>query len=99
MIDLNNLFKQQQELAKKLAEQKELELKSLTLQKDKDALQSKFDALQSSIDKLQEKSNTQTNTPALASTPAPAKSMTLMHVGLLVGGIVIGYFAFKMIKK
>jgi len=99
MIDLNNLFKQQQELAKKLADQKELEAKTLALQKDKDALQSKFDALQSSIDKLQEKSNTQTNTLAVASTPTPAKSMTLMHVGLLAGGIVVGYFAFKMLKK
>lgn len=31
--------------------------------------------------------------------PAPAKSMTLMHVGLLAGGVVLGYFVFKMMKK
>jgi F0F1-type ATP synthase assembly protein I len=30
---------------------------------------------------------------------APAKSMTLIHIGLLVGGIVVGYYAFKMFKK
>jgi len=98
MIDLNNLFKQQQELAKKLADQKELEAKTLALQKDKDALQSKFDALQSSIDKLQEKSNTQTNTPALATTPAPPKSKTLMYVGIVAVVLVAGYFAYKFKK-
>jgi len=91
MIDIVAIVKQKQELAKKLAEQKEKE----KLQKEKDTLQTKVDVLEKNIEKLEDKVVAQTP----ASTPTPAKSMTLMHVGLLAGSIVVGYFAFKIIKK
>jgi len=29
----------------------------------------------------------------------PAKNMTKMHIGLFVGGVVVGYFLLKMLKK
>jgi len=66
-------------------------LEELRIKKEQQVLQDKLDALDSKISKVV------AQTPA--STPTPAKSMTLMHVGLLVGGIVVGYFAFKMMKK
>lgn len=31
--------------------------------------------------------------------PAPAKSMTTIHVGLFVGGVVVGYLLSKYMKK
>jgi len=96
MIDIVAIVKQQQDLAKKIAEQKELEAKAVELKKEKDELQSKFDALQSSVDKLQDKAVAQTTS---TSTPAPAKSKTLMYAGLLAGGLVLGYFITKMVSK
>jgi len=78
-----------------LVAKKDAEAKAEELKKEKEALQTKLDTLESSISKLQDKAVAQTNTPA----PAPAKSMTLIHVGLLAGGLVLGYFITKMVSK
>jgi len=72
-------------------------LEELRIKKEQQVLQSKLNELDSKISNLEGKSVSSAQTPA--STPTPAKSMTLMHVGLLAGGIVVGYFAFKMLKK
>jgi len=78
-----------------LVAKKDAEAKAEELKKEKEALQTKLDTLESSITKLQDKAVAQTNTPA----PAPVKSMTLIHVGLLAGGLVLGYFITKMVSK
>ena len=39
------------------------------------------------------------NTPAVAEAPAPAKSKTLMYVGIVAGGIVVTYLLLKFSKK
>jgi hypothetical protein len=33
------------------------------------------------------------------STPAPPKNMTSIHIGLFVGGVVVGYLLSKYMKK
>jgi len=83
------------DLLRQVSLQKEAE----TLKKEKEATQSRIDKLESTITKLQDKVVAQPITNTQAPTPAPAKSMTLIHIGLLVAGIVIGYYVFKMIKK
>jgi hypothetical protein len=70
-------------------------LEELRIKKEQQVLQSKLNELDSKISNLEGKSVS----PASAVAPTPAKSMTLMHIGLLAGGIVVGYFAFKMMKK
>jgi uncharacterized protein YlxW (UPF0749 family) len=95
MIDIVAIVKQKQELAKKLAEQKEKE----KLQKEKDTLQTKVDVLEKNIEKLEDKMVAQTTSNASTTTPAPAKSKTLMYVGLIAGGIVITYLILKFSKK
>ena len=73
----------------KIKEQQALE--EIQIKKEQQVLQEKLDALDSKISKAVSQTS--------VLTPAPAKSMTLIHVGLLAGGIVVGYFLFKMIKK
>ena len=73
----------------KIKEQQALE--EIQIKKEQQVLQEKLDALDSKISKAVSQTS--------VLTPAQAKSMTLMHVGLLTGGIVVGYFLFKMIKK
>ena len=70
-------------------------LEELRIKKEQQVLQSKLNELDSKISNLEGKSVAQTS----ASTPTPAKSMTLMHVGLLAGGIVGGYLLFKFMNK
>lgn len=80
-----------------LKERQKLEAQSQLL-KDASDLKNQVANLNSQVTELQDKVVAQ---PMVASTPAPApaKSMTLMHVGLLAGGILVGYFLFKMLKK
>ena len=66
------------------------------LKKEAEDLKNQLDLVNSKITDLEKKVVAQ---PIVSSTPAPAKSMTLIHIGLLVGGIVVGYYAFKMFKK
>ena len=66
------------------------------LKKEAEDLKNQLDLVNSKITDLEKKVVSQ---PIVSSTPAPAKSMTLIHIGLLVGGIVVGYYAFKMFKK
>ena len=66
------------------------------LKKEAEDLKNQLNSVNSKITDLEKKVVSQ---PIVSSTPAPAKSMTLIHIGLLVGGIVVGYYAFKMFKK
>jgi hypothetical protein len=68
----------------------------IAVKKEAEDLKKEVSNLTTKISELQDKVVAQ---PIVASTPAPAKSMTLMHVGLLVGGVAVGYFLFKMVKK
>jgi len=68
-------------------------LEEIQIKKEQQVLQEKLDALDSKISKAV--SQTSISTPA----PTPAKSMTLIHVGLLAGGLVGGYFIFKFMNK
>jgi hypothetical protein len=68
----------------------------IAVKKEAEDLKKEVSNLTTQISELQDKVVAQ---PMVTSTPAPAKSMTLMHVGLLTGGIVVGYFLFKIIKK
>ena len=95
MVNFGNMVASQNDLVKKIAEQKEAE----ALKKEKEALQTKLDKLDSSISKLEEKVVAQPLTNTQAITQPPAKSMTLIHVGLLAGGLVLGYFITKMVSK
>jgi len=78
-----------------LVAKKDAEAKAEELKKEKEALQTKLDKLESSISTLQDKVVAQANTPVLA----PAKSNKLIYVGLLAGGLLVGYLVFKMAKK
>ena len=95
MVNFGSMLDAQNDLVKKITEQKEAE----ALKKEKEALQTKLDKLDSSISKLEDKVVAQSMTNTQAPAPAPAKSMTLMHVGLLVGGLVVGYLITKMVSK
>ena len=75
----------------KIKEQQALE--EIQIKKEQQVLQEKLDALDSKISKAV--SQTSVSTPA----PAPAKSMTLIHVGLLAGGVLGGYLLFKFMNK
>ena len=68
------------------------------LKKEASDLKNQVANLNSQVTELQDKVVAQ---PMVASTPtpAPAKSMTLIHVGLLAGGLVLGYFVSKMVSK
>ena len=68
----------------------------IAVKKEAEELKKQVSNLTTQISELQDKVVAQ---PVVALTPAPAKSMTLMHVGLLAGGVVLGYFVFKMMKK
>jgi hypothetical protein len=72
-------------------------LEELRIKKEQQVLQSKLNELDSKISNLEGKSVSSAST--IASTPAPAKSMTLMHIGLLAGGLVGGYLIFKFMNK
>ena len=73
----------------KIKEQQALE--EIQIKKEQQVLQEKLDALDSKISKAVSQTS--------VLTPVPAKSMTLIHVGLLAGGLVVGYLLFKIIKK
>ena len=66
-------------------------LEEIQIKKEQQVLQEKLDALDSKISKAVAQTS--------VSTPAPAKSMTLIHVGLFVGGVVVGYLLSKYMKK
>lgn len=66
-------------------------LKELELKKEQQVLKDKVDELDSKISKAVAQTS--------VSTPAPAKSMTLIHVGLLAGGVLGGYLLFKFMNK
>jgi hypothetical protein len=72
-------------------------LEELRIKKEQQVLQSKLNELDSKISNLEGKSVSSAST--ISSTPTPAKSMTLMHIGLLAGGLVGGYFIFKFMNK
>lgn len=95
MFDLTSGLDSANKEYAKFISKKDAEAKAEQLKKEKEALQTKLDTIDSSISKLQDKVVAQSNTPA----PAPAKSMTLIHVGLLVGGLALGYLITKMVSK
>jgi len=95
MIDFGSMNQSTIDLFKQISLKKEAE----ALQKEKEATESRIKTLESSLANFQDKAVTQTSTPSTPITPAPAKSMTLMHVGLLAGGVLLGYLVFKMAKK
>jgi hypothetical protein len=68
----------------------------IAVKKEAEDLKKEVSNLTTKISELQDKVVAQ---PMVTSTPVPAKSMTLIHVGLLAGGLVVGYLLFKIIKK
>jgi hypothetical protein len=68
----------------------------IAVKKEAEELKKQVSNLTTQISELQDKVVAQ---PMVASTPTPAKSMTLIHVGLLAGGLVLGYFVSKMVSK
>jgi len=95
MVNFGSMNQSTIDLFKQISLQKEAE----KLQKEKEATESRIKTLESSLANFQDKAVTQTSTPATPVTPTPAKSMTLMHVGLLAGGLVGGYLIFKFMNK
>ena len=97
MVNFGSMLDAQKNLLKQISDQKKEE----ALLKEKEAVQSRLDTLESSLAKFKDKEVGEPlkNTPAVAPAPAPAKSMTLIHVGLLAGGLVLGYFITKMVSK
>ena len=66
------------------------------LKKEAEDLKNQLNSVNSKITDLEKKVVSQ---PIVSSTPAPAKSMTLIHVGLLAGGVLGGYLLFKFMNK
>ena len=73
----------------KIKEQQALE--EIQIKKEQQVLQEKLDALDSKISKAVSQTS--------VLTPAPAKSKTLMYVGIVAGGIVVTYLLLKFSKK
>lgn len=96
-MDFNSMNQARADFLKKISDQKKEE----ALLKEKEAVQSRLDTLESSLAKFKDNAVTPTNTiaPAVAETPAPAKSKTLMYVGIVAGGIVVTYLLLKFSKK
>ena len=97
MVNFGSMNQATADLLKKISEQKEKE----ELQKEKEVIQSRLDTLETSIEKSKDKEVGQPlkNTPAVVEAPAPAKSKTLMYVGIVAGGIVVTYLLLKFSKK
>jgi uncharacterized protein YlxW (UPF0749 family) len=96
MINFGSMNQAKADLLKKVSEQKKAE----ELQKEKDTLQTKIDVIEKNIEKLEDKKVAQTTSNDSTTTPsAPAKSKTLMYVGIVAGGIVVTYLLLKFSKK
>jgi phage-related protein len=95
MVNFGSMNQATADLLKKVSEQKKAE----ELQKEKEEIQTKLDVIEKNIEKLEDKKVAQTTTPAVGELPAPAKSKTLMYVGLIAGGIVVTYLLLKFSKK
>jgi hypothetical protein len=96
-MDFNSMNQARADFLKKISDQKKEE----ALLKEKEAVQSRLDTLESSLAKFKDKEVGEPlkNTPAVAEAPAPAKSKTLMYVGIVAGGIVVTYLLLKFSKK
>jgi acetyl-CoA carboxylase alpha subunit len=96
MVNFGSMNQATADLLKKVSEQKKAE----ELQKEKDTLQTKIDVIEKNIEKLEDKKVAQTTSNDSTTTPpAPAKSKTLMYVGIVAGGIVVTYLILKFSKK
>jgi phage-related minor tail protein len=97
MILFTDIIGSRKDLITQITDQKKAE----ALQKEKEAIQSRLDTLESSLAKFKDNAVTPTNTiaPAVVEAPTPAKSKTLMYVGIVAGGIVVTYLLLKFSKK
>jgi hypothetical protein len=75
---------------------REIAKSDLEFKKQATELKNQVDTLTTQITELKDKVVSQSTTTP---TPAPAKSMTLIHLCLLAGGLLGGYLLFKFIKK
>ncbi len=96
-MDFNSMNQARADFLKKISDQKKEE----ALLKEKEAVQSRLDTIESSLAKFKDNAVTPTNTiaPAVVEAPTPAKSNTLMYVGIVAGGIVVTYLLLKFSKK
>lgn len=68
----------------------------MEVKKEAEELKKQVSSLNSQVSELEDKVKAQ---PSTLPAQAPAKSMTPFHIGLFVGGLAVGYFIFKVMKK